>query len=72
MKQYSWIILALIAVNRALFGQQEAPKQLSEERLRCLRMDQIDTTDTLAIPLDDDAYEQCMEEEMLEKGYTKK
>ncbi len=72
MKQYSWIILALIAVNRALFGQQETPKQLSEERLRCLRMDQIDTTDTLAIPLDDDAYEQCMEEEMLEKGYTKK
>ncbi len=72
MKQYSWIILALIAVNRALFGQQETTKQLSEERLRCLRMDQIDTTDTLAIPLDDDAYEQCMEEEMLEKGYTKK
>ncbi len=73
MKQYSWIILALIAVNGALVAQQPAaPAQPSEEKSRCLKMDREDTTDTLAIPLDEDAYDQCMEEEMLEKGYTKK
>lgn len=69
MKRFSWMILALIAANVALFAQTGSGAQaLNEEQKQCLRMDEEDNTDALAIPLDEDAYDQCVELDKLEQG----
>lgn len=73
MKRYSWMIMAFVAVNVALFGQQSGGNQpTTQEQRQCLEIEEEDTTDALAIPLDEDAYDQCMEEDRLQKGSQKK
>lgn len=61
MKRFSCLFLALLAANLSA----DTP---STDQKQCLKMDQEDTTDTLAIPLDEDAYDQCEELEKLEQG----
>lgn len=72
MKYYSWMMVALCVSTMTLCAQSKDDGVTSGQKSQCLEMDEEDTTDALAIPLDEDAFDQCMEEDRLEKGYPKK
>lgn len=71
MKHTSWIMALLLATSGVLVAapQQTAQPSLSKEQ--CLEMDEADTSDALAIPLDESADEQCEELDTLEQGKQK-
>jgi hypothetical protein len=70
MKQSS-LILALLFATTLMAATDQPSSGGAVTKEQCLAMDQEDTSDTLAIPLDDDAYEQCEELERLEQGKQK-
>lgn len=71
MKHTSWIMALLLAVSATLVAAQPQTAQPAPSKEQCLEMDEADTSDVLAIPLDESADEQCEELDKLEQGRQK-
>ena len=70
MKTPITLIIALLMAGavHADANKNSGTETPPQKQKQCFDQDAEDTTDVLAIPLDEDSYEQCEEINLLEKG----